>query len=99
MASHKIKLIKNKEGQDGPRYSVTYKANLRKCINHAILSALAGDRDLVMIMNTDLMFGAEGKEERLFEEFLRRVKDRGLLYFNRECTVQQAVFHIRDGAE
>ena len=81
MANHKIKLIKNKEGQDGPQYSVTYKTNPRTCPNYAILTALAGDRDVVMIMNTDLMFGAEGKERRLFEEFLELVKDRGLSHF------------------
>lgn len=80
---NKIKLIKHKEGQDGPRYSVTYKANLRNQISYTILSALIQDRDVVITMSTDLMFGMEGKEQRSFEEFLQRVKDKGLVHFSR----------------
>jgi len=83
MAKNRIKLIRNKEGQGGPQYSVTYKVNLRNGVNYAILNALAGDRDVVLTMNTDLMFGAEGKEKRLFEEFMDRVKAKGLAYRER----------------
>jgi len=80
---HKIKLIRNKEGLDGPRYSVTYKANLRNQISYTILSALVQNSDVVMTMSTDLMFGMEGKEQRSFEEFLQRIKDSGLAHFSR----------------
>lgn len=80
---YRIKLIKNKEGLGGPRYSVTYKANMRNRISYAILSALIQNRDVVMTMNTDLMFGMEGREQRFFEEFLQRVKDSGLQYLSR----------------
>lgn len=80
---NKIKLTRNKEGLGGPQYSVTYKVNPRRCVSHAILSALVGDRDVVMVMNTDLTFGLAGKEQQDFEEFLQGVKERGLVYANR----------------
>ena len=80
---NKIKLIRNKEGLDAPRYSVTYKANLRNGISYTILSALIQNRDVVMTMSTDLMFGMEGKEQRSFEEFVQRIKDKGLEYTSR----------------
>ena len=80
---HKIKLTRNKEGQEGPQYSVTYKANLKNRVSYAILSALIGDRDVVMTIDTDLFFGTVNNEKAYLDEWVERFRAKGLAYSDR----------------
>ena len=81
---NKMKLIKHTEGTEGPQYSLTYKANLKNQASYTILSALIETRDVVMTMNTDIMFGLDKKEKAYFEGFLERVSAKGLAYCDRK---------------
>lgn len=86
LAPYKIKLCRNKNTGDGScQYSLTYKIG-KGDISQAgydILSALAGDSDLIIELNTDLFSGVSQDPWKCSEKLLSDIQTYNLVYNSR----------------
>ncbi len=76
-----LKLRKTKKPN---RYSLSYKRRKGGSTGYAILSALIGDNDVIMEINTDLSIQRSGvRHDHLIEEFIQQISPLGLKYRKR----------------
>ena len=94
LGAYKIKLRRNKDAGKGfYQYSLTYKKGTGHTsqVSYDILSAIAGDSDLLIELNTDLFYGVSPEPDKYAEKFLKDVQSLNLEYISRKVPSQYPV--------
>lgn len=86
LVPYKIKLRRNRNTDNGlHQYALTYQRG-NGHINQAgydILSALTGDSDLIIELNTDLLYGVSPEPDKCAEKFLEDIRNLNLAHSSR----------------
>jgi len=86
LAPYKIKLSKNKvAGKSFHQYVLTYKTGRESAgqAGYPILSALAGDSDLILELDTELFYGVSQDPDRCAEKLLKDIRSLNLDHSSR----------------
>ncbi len=89
LAPYKIKLSKNKDGNNAYcQYVLTYKKGKGHAgqAGYDILSALAGDSDLILELNTELFYGVSREPDKCAEKLLKDIQALNLEHYYRMVT-------------
>lgn len=101
MDKYRVKLIKNDtKGEFSPQYTVTYKAKNEEAeAGYYILSRLKADNDIVIELNSSMIFSANVNTEKLVMDFLEEIRSMNLEYSLRQSTVPQkpSIFSFLSG--
>lgn len=94
LAQYRIKLRRNRDGSSRlHQYALTYK-RVKGHINQAgydIVSALAGDSDLIVEFSTDLFYGVGTDPGKCAEKFLNDIQSMNLEHISRKVPSQLPV--------
>ena len=94
----KMKLLKNKEPVDigSPQYSLRYRARFDnpRDISYPILSALIGNADVIVMLNSGLFQNAWQGDVHPIEKFLNRIRQLELFHTYRKTPQEKNLFSL-----
>jgi len=95
LARYKIKLRGGKDARKGYyQYSLTYRGGENSPAAYDIISALAGDSDIIIEFNTDLFYGVSQEPDKCAEKFLEDIRSLNLEHVSRRVPSQYPVVFL-----
>ncbi len=95
LGKYRLKLQKNKDFQTsgGPQYTLKYstKSDNPRHVSHAILSAMIGNDDVILLVSTEFFSNLNQKGPGPVEKFIERARSHGLFLVQRSRPVEQKI--------